>query len=271
MNRKWIRKLAPGWALNFYRALWNRRNNERALSLMNPTERRLHLASRPELYSDVQLGDIEQSARSAVRGAAESIYGARWNYYSDALRVEIVRGFFASLNAFPAGDGGLDYLEIGSCQGLSMSVVGLLLRGSGRLGTLTSIDPYFEGGYIEGEHGPYLNPLQVAVNKTTRDSACRLYRTLELEVELRETTSLNGLVALIAEGRKFDVVYIDGAHEALWPVVDFGLSVAVLRENGVIILDDHMWPDVEPLKTLCDQYATKVQETWKTASYRVCL
>jgi hypothetical protein len=38
----------------------------------------------------------------------------------------------------------VDYLEIGSCQGVSMGVIGSVLRSPGALGKLTSIDPYFD-------------------------------------------------------------------------------------------------------------------------------
>jgi predicted O-methyltransferase YrrM len=98
--------------------------------------------------------------------------------------------------------------------------------------------------------------------------AQELYQRLGLSVELIEMMSLDGLRALIRAGRTFNLVYIDGSHEKLWPVIDLGLSIALLRPGGLIALDDHMWPDVEPIKVLCDRHLKRIQETWKTASYQ---
>ncbi len=160
-------------------------------------------------------------------------------------------------------------IEIGSCQGLSMSLVGLLLRQRGALGSLVSVDPYFDSGYFEGHLGPYRARQHVAIDQHTKESAQRLYSALSLPVEIRQATSLEGLRELIRSGRSFELIYIDGSHEALWPAIDFGMSCALLRAGGVLILDDHLWPDVLPIKKLCDLHGTKVQETWKTASFHL--
>lgn len=213
-----------------------------------------------------ELSPSIESLREGLLQEARKQYGQDWDYYSGALRPEIVEGFVKTIGA--AERTSIDYLEIGSCQGLSMSLIGSILRSLNRLGTLTSVDPYLSGGYEEGEFGPYASVVHVKVNKTTRDCATRLYERLGLNVDLREQLSVDGLRGLLAEGRRFDLIYIDGSHEQLWPAIDFGLSYALLREGGIIILDDHLWPDVEPIRELCDRYATVIQKTWKTASYR---
>jgi hypothetical protein len=33
------------------------------------------------------------------------------------------------------------------------------------------------------------------------------------------------------------------------------------------MLDDHYWPDVKPVKALCDKHLRKVCEVWKVAAY----
>jgi predicted O-methyltransferase YrrM len=217
-------------------------------------------------YEHVRLSDEDEESRRDAMTAAIEVYGESWNYYSDALRPEIAKGFVETIDSL-SGSRHISYLEIGSCQGLSMSFIALLLRRRGMLRSLTSIDPYFESGYNEGALGPYKHDKHVPIGKTTKNCALNLYEKLDLEVELLETTSDDGLKRLLADGRSFDLIYIDGYHETLVPLVDFGLSLAALSRPGVIILDDYMWPDVAPIKALCDRHARRIQETWKTASY----
>lgn len=38
--------------------------------------------------------------------------------------------------------------------------------------------------------------------------------------------------------------------------------------QGIIILDDHYWPDVKILKELCDRHLSKVYESWKVVAYK---
>jgi predicted O-methyltransferase YrrM len=258
------KRLIPERLLRFRRqrlqAMWQKK----LLAQMAPAARRLYELSQAKY--DVELGPEIEILRRKVEELAHAQYGESWNYYSDALRPEIVEGFVKTVAAIDRPS--VDYLEIGSCQGLSMSLMASLLRRRNVLGTLTSVDPYLASGYDEGELGPYAQRVHVEVNKTTRDCAARLYAQLGFTVELREQLSVDGLRALLAEGRRFDLIYIDGSHEQLWPAVDFGLSFALLQPGGIIILDDHHWPDVEPIRELCDRHGTLIQKTWKTASYR---
>jgi predicted O-methyltransferase YrrM len=233
------------------------------LASLPPRARRLYTAWQTSY--DVTLPADAASAAEEVRAAAQAIYGERWNYQSDALRPEIVKGFADSLDAVAQSP--VAYLEIGSCQGLSLALIALLMRRRGRLGRCVSVDPYFDSGYVEGEKGPYGQALRIKSDKETLACARSLYERFAIDVELREQTSLDALRDLIRESARFDLIYIDGSHEKLWPMIDFGLSFSLLNPGGVIILDDHMWPDVEPVKALCDAHGVKVQQTWKTASY----
>lgn len=260
------KRLAPAGVLRMYRSMWSRIHRRRALNAQPETARELYRRSALLSYEDVVLPPADEAIRQQVMAAAVEIYGANWNYYSDALRPEIALGFVQTVDHL-GGDGPAPYLEIGSCQGLSMSFIALLLRSRGRLGRLVSIDPYFEGGYNEGALGPYQQPKHVPIGKETRNHARELYERLGVPVELLEMTSDKGLASLLAAGERFRLIYIDGYHEKLVPTIDFGLSHALLEKPGVIILDDYMWPDVLPLKQLCDKHANRIQETWKTASY----
>jgi len=263
-----IKQAIPPALLGMYRKLWLIIHNRRLLRSMPPSARKLYRRGVLATYN-VALNERDERVRTKVQAAAAAIYGDSWNYYSDALRPEIAEGFVRTIDAVSQTNQPVRYLEIGSCQGLSMSLIAGLLHDRNALGSLVSIDPYFETGYIEGGSGPYAKAEQVAVTKNTKACAMRLYAQLGLNVEIIERTSADGLIELIRNARTFDLVYIDGSHEQLWPAIDFGLCNAILRSNGVLILDDHMWPDVQPIKHLCDKHAAKIQETWKTASYRL--
>ena len=267
MIRQRLKQIAPTPLLTLYRRVWSRIHRARLLRSLPPTGRRLYIASLATY--DARLSPPDDAVVESVRSAAIEIYGDMWNYYSDALRPEIANGFVQTIESLLPPERPIDYLEIGSGQGLSMALIGGLLRRRNVLGSLLSIDPYFESGYVEGEAGPYEQAVAVTVNKQTKTAAQRLYSQLGLTVERLELTSTSGLRQLIRQSRTFDLIYIDGSHEGLLPATDFGLSNAVIRSGGVVVLDDHMWPDVQPIKQLCDRHATKVQETWKTASYRL--
>jgi hypothetical protein len=271
MNRQTIKRFIPSSLLTSYRAFVQERQRKRLLARMNPHARELYRRSQLTSYDHVRLTAQAEAARQRVGDAARAIYGDNWNFYSDALRPEIVEGFGRTVDAFRNHNGVVDYLEIGSCQGLSLSLISLLLREQGKLGRVVSLDPYFEHGYDEGETGPYESRLHVPIDKSTKSSAFRLYGDVGVEVELVESVSIEGLRTLIRADRRFDLIYIDGSHERLWPATDFGMCCALLRRNGIIILDDHLWPDVEPIRQLCDKHAEVIQTTWKTASYRINL
>ncbi|HKV40724.1 MAG TPA: class I SAM-dependent methyltransferase [Blastocatellia bacterium] len=263
-----LKPFLPPFARTAYHSLTTRRRHREELKQMTPSARRLYSLSQMKSYDSVRLHAETLQAIELTRSAARRIYGEQWNYYSDALRPEVTQSFEASIDELAREKEKIDYLEIGSCRGVSMSVIASILRLRSLLGSLTSLDPYFEDGYVEGEFGPYQEGIQVAVNKETRDSAFRLYSTLDLSVELREMTSLKGLKQFIPSGREFDLIYIDGSHEKLAPTLDFSLSYSVLRKGGIIMLDDHIWPDVARVKELCDGYGTKIHESWKVACYR---
>jgi hypothetical protein len=262
--RQRVKAYLPEWALIPYRAAWARIHARRAREAVPVEARKLHAES-GRSYAHVRLDPGDEAIRSRVLEAARALHGEGWNYYSDALRPEIVEGFARSIDALA---GPVDYLEIGSCPGLSMSLIGLMLARRGRLGRLMSIDPYFETGYEEGASGPFNHGQRVQVTKATRDQALDLYRSVGLKVELLEMTSEQGLKKLVRDDERFELIYVDGYHEQLVPLVDFALCMLICAPNGAIILDDHQWPDVASLKALCDKPAKRVQETWKTATYQ---
>jgi hypothetical protein len=219
-------------------------------------------------YSATPLEAASEQARTSVEQHARGVYGDSWHFYSGALRREVVRSFELSIRAARKSASKVAFLEIGSCQGVSMSLVGAILRSQDALGTLCSIDPYYEGGYLEGGSGPWRTDFQIDVNKTTRDLALKLYGQQNLPVELLEMTSQVGLSRLIREDRRFSLIYIDGSHEHLNPMIDFGLSRVLLAPGGVVMLDDHHWPDVVPVREMCKKHMKPVTESWKIAAFQ---
>jgi hypothetical protein len=213
-------------------------------------------------YGHLELVATSKEAIQKVRDRAQDVYGDRWGRYSDALRDEVVFTFEKCIVELRAHVDRIDYLEIGSSQGLSMGVIGACLQNMKALGTLISIDPYFEDGYEEGG-------THVLINKESRNGALILYESLELDVRLIEKTSYEGLRQLLNEKGKFHLIYIDAFHSGLNPTIDFCLAYQLLHEDGIIMLDDHVWPDVASIKRLCDRHCEKVTECWKIAAYKL--
>jgi len=219
--------------------------------------------------NDLQLSDVLQTLTKKVQASAESIYGESWNFYSGALSPVAANIFEESVSALLGDYEDIDYLEIGSCQGLSMSLVACLLKYHTKLGKCVSIDPYFDDGYVEGANSVWEVEREISINKNTRDNAQALYKKLHLDVEHLEKTSTEGLRSLIQQEERFHLIYIDGSHEKMMPLRDLGLSFEVLYSGGIIMLDDHNWPDVKPLKELCDKHCEPIAESWKISAYRV--
>ena len=88
-------------------------------------------------------------SRSEILKAAKQVYGNEWNAFSDALQHVAVCCFERTIKSLSDEFERIDYLEIGPAQGISMSLIGFYLRELDRLGTLVSVDPYLDNGYVE--------------------------------------------------------------------------------------------------------------------------
>ena len=60
-------------------------------------------------------------------------------------------------------------------------------------------------------------------------------------VEKLKGSSVDVLTKLTAEGRKFDVIYVDGDHHATAVFFDARVAWEMLSPDGVMILDDYRW------------------------------
>ena len=102
----------------------------------------------------IELNEITIALIEKIKEHAQMIYGSNWNYYSDTLRSEVAKNFEDSINILETLKRPINYLEIGSAQGLSMSLNALLLKQKNIAGKLISLDPYYIDGYTEGLESP---------------------------------------------------------------------------------------------------------------------
>jgi predicted O-methyltransferase YrrM len=86
--------------------------------------------------------------------------------------------------------------------------------------------------------------------------------------EFIEASSRKAFRSLVREDRTFELIYIDGRHERLFPLADAGSYLSLLSPGGVYMLDDYFWRDVFQIKHLFDKHASKLCESWKIAAYR---
>lgn len=180
--------------------------------------------------------------------ALSDTYGR--NYNGHAYKFD----FFSKIPAHIGGDGPVNFLEIGSYEGVSLLTVAYILRSAGRLGEIVSVDPYYPDGYFETPPGQ--QRLWKNSTSETMEGVLKLYANSNLSVELIRASSNEALPSLLAKGRKFDIIFVDGMHEGLAPLIDISLSLLLLRDNGILCLDDVTWRDVKPLADLCEKHMT---------------
>lgn len=110
-----------------------------------------------------------------------------------------------------------DVLEIGSAYGYSTVAIGLVAR------SVVAVDPH-----------QWLNSFGVLMENLAAYGV-----TSRTVVEIRRADSWTVLPELRATGRKFDLVWIDGDHEAHTVAHDVGLGRLLLREGGTLACHDY--------------------------------
>lgn len=196
----------------------------------------------------------------------EEHFGSR-GVQSGSQTPEAFEFFYTVLRRAEPRWSSVDFLEIGSYNGVSMAVIGHLLRELGLVRTLVSVDPYFDAGYSEtpprNQGEPHVKPATLRAY----DKARALYRALDLPVDIVRTESARALSAFITSCRSFDLVFVDGMHEGLHPMTDVGLAMNVLRPRSVLMIDDTPWPDIAPVKALCDRHLMRIHQIGNKAAY----
>ncbi len=63
------------------------------------------------------------------------------------------------------------------------------------------------------------------------------------KVIIRKEFSYKVLPKLINDGKKYDVIFIDGNHTSPFVLTDAVMCWYLLNENGIMIFDDYLWGD----------------------------
>lgn len=218
---------------------------------------------------------VREVARSVDKIALEVI-GADHETYSGATAPEVASGFDICVDTLKANNHTISYLEIGSAKGKSMALIGMLSKMHQAEFFGVSLDPYFDDAYIEGadqpdrflaNKGTYIAPIDFS----SRGQAIALWDCLNLQVQQIRETSTVGLKKLSQEGKKFNLVYIDGLHDGLMPITDFIGVIKLIECGSIIILDDRHWANVHYLRKICDNTSgmKKIYENWKISAYLI--
>lgn len=123
-------------------------------------------------------------------------------------------------------------LEIGAYEG--RATVWLLQNALAREGQIFCVDTW-EGG-VEHDHAG-MPDVERRFNLNVSATGCAH------QVQKVKARSAEALPALIANGGlgQFDLVYVDGSHQAPDVLTDVVLSYLLLRPRGLMICDDYLW------------------------------
>ena len=152
----------------------------------------------------------------------------------------------------------LEVLEIGSWEGRSaLFFLHYLPRAR-----LTCVDTFAGGAEHVGD-SPFAGELP-HVEQRFRANTAEFADRVRLLVEPSRTA----LERLAAEGARFDLVLVDGSHEADDVLADAEGSWALLREGGWSVLDDYQWQEYDDprrtpkagIDTFLDRHAGELVE-----------
>lgn len=138
-------------------------------------------------------------------------------------------------------------LEIGSFEGRSTCFLIDYLSKSSEI-EIHCVDTW-EGGIEHKEGG--------VAPQVMSDVECRFHHNVDISVansmnkvklEIHKGYSDEKLSILVAQGFKnhFDLVYIDGSHQAPDVLIDAVLSFKLLKVGGLIFFDDYLWEEANP-------------------------
>jgi hypothetical protein len=205
--------------------------------------------------------------REWILDRIEAVYGRR-----DGFSETISESGFAYVDAvarqIAADKPSIDFLEIGSFMGISLVAWATSFRRFSVLGDVVSVDPYSPLPYSQTPPWKEGESIDFLAGPQTLAMAMRLYARCELNVRIIRATTRDALSELLAGTRRFDVVFVDGNHEGLNPLFDFAAATALVRPGSYIILDDTQWPDVAPIKELCDKHLVRVAQSFAKACYK---
>ncbi|MFA5799798.1 MAG: class I SAM-dependent methyltransferase [Candidatus Peribacteraceae bacterium] len=133
---------------------------------------------------------------------------------------------------------GLHFLEIGSFEGRSAVwlLQNILTHPASRLTCIDLFERREEAFNIE-EHMNLNLPRNLPVEK---HFDCNI-RAIGAEKRVRKLKGISQEILRTLPPDAFDLVYIDGSHEAKNVLTDAVLAFDLLKNNGIMILDDYRW------------------------------
>jgi len=130
-----------------------------------------------------------------------------------------------------------DVLELGTGRGFSSICMGMASETHQLNTQITTIDPIAPGSSQEW-------PIRVDVEDTivhsSREEMWANYVPKEFTPNIHQITgtSFSELKKLLRSNRKFDIIFIDAGHDAFSVAHDVAYAIPLLRQGGVLVLDD---------------------------------
>lgn len=118
---------------------------------------------------------------------------------------------------------------------------------------------YRDLNYLPSHQHTTIDPYQ----STVWDNTGRLMvesANLEDYVDVRENFSYYVLPQLLAEGKNFDLIYIDGSHLFEDVFIDFYYSNKLLSQQGLILFDDSFDPHIRKVINFIDKNFSQTYE-----------
>lgn len=140
-----------------------------------------------------------------------------------------------------SSDTSLEILEIGSFEGQScIWFLENILHKFAKDSSIKCVD-HFKGS---NEHSASeVKSLYARFNSNIRAYVSK-YNDEKRQVSVIQSDSINAL-SFLCEPKHFQMVYIDGNHEAMNVFTDAVLAFRLLVDNGIMIFDDYQWTPPE--------------------------
>lgn len=135
-------------------------------------------------------------------------------------------------------------LEIGSYEGASACYL-IEKLGQSKNIELHCVDSW-EGGLEHQEGGcaeSDMSAVEKRFHKNIKTAKSKINN--DAHIVIHKNNSDLALSKMIADGKQgyFDLIYVDGSHQATDVLCDAILSFRLLKNNGVIVFDDYLWQE----------------------------
>jgi len=153
------------------------------------------------------------------------------NFAGKGIEVDVVSIWRALFERYPIST----VLEIGSYEGRSTVFI------AETIATKNDLDIYCVDTWRGSFEHPGHDFERIEARFDNNISAVTKLFPSSLKIHKLKMTSIEACTALINEQREFDLVYIDGSHNASDVLADAVLSFFLLKPGGLMIFDDYLW------------------------------